>query len=109
LHLRVSPVLGTGGSRTERQSFDAVETFIRRFVVMSDEQAATISLWAAHSHCFDASDYTGYVFVTSAERESGKSRLKEVCELLVANPVPTSNVSPAALFRIAGEKPSPPS
>jgi Protein of unknown function (DUF3631) len=89
------------------QTLDSIETYLRRYVVMSDEQAGVMSLWNAHTHAFDASDYTPYIFVTSAERESGKSRLKEACELLVANPVPTSNVSPAALFRIAGESPLP--
>jgi hypothetical protein len=86
----------------------AVCEFIRRFVVMSDEQAVALTLWAFHTHAIEASDYTPYVFVTSAERESGKSLLKEVLELLTANPVPTSNVSPAALFRIASPKDEPP-
>jgi hypothetical protein len=56
-----------------------------------------------------ASDYTPYPFVNSAERESGKSRLKEVCEILVAKAVSTVNISPAALFRIAAPKDEPPS
>jgi hypothetical protein len=86
---------------------DAVVAFVRRFVVMSDEQAATVALWVAHTHAFDAFDFTPYLFVTSAERESGKSRLKEVCELLVAHAVSTSNVSPAALFRIASPENGP--
>jgi Protein of unknown function (DUF3631) len=85
-------------------ALEAVSVFIRRFVVMSDEQATALALWAFHTHAFGASDYTPYIFVTSAERESGKSLLKEVLELLVANPVSTSNVSPAALFRIASPK-----
>jgi uncharacterized protein DUF3631 len=83
------------------EALDKAVSFIRRFVVMSNEQAATVALWVAHTHAFDAFDFTPYLFVTSAERESGKSRLKEVCELLVRNPISTSNVSPAALFRIA--------
>jgi hypothetical protein len=86
------------------QTLDAVEAFIRRYVVMSAEQAAVVALWIFHTHAFEASEYTPYLFVTSAERESGKSRLKEACELLVANPISTSNVSPAALFRIAWPK-----
>ena len=86
---------------------DEAAVFLLRFVVMSDEQAATVALFGFHTHTIDAFDYTPYLFVNSPERESGKSRLKEAVELLVANPVPTSNVSPAALFRIAEETPPP--
>lgn len=86
---------------------DSVQVFVRRFVVMSEEQLVAVALWTAHTHAFEASDYTPYLFVSSAERESGKSRLKEVCELVAANPIPTSNVSPAAMFRMAGEEPLP--
>jgi hypothetical protein len=86
---------------------DATCTFVRCYVVMTAEQAAAVALWVLHTHAFEASDYTPYIFVTSAERESGKSRLKEACALLVANPVSTSNVSPAALFRIASPEDGP--
>lgn len=37
--------------------------------------------------------------MTSAEKRSGKTRLLEVLELLVREPLPTANISDAALFR----------
>jgi putative DNA primase/helicase len=85
---------------------DAIVVFVRRFVVMTPHQAAAMALWITHTHAFEASDYTPYPFITSAERASGKSRLKEVCELLVANPLPAVNITPAALFRRADQKPA---
>jgi hypothetical protein len=87
---------------------EAVHGFNRRYVVMDDAQAIAMSLWVFHTHVIDAADYTPYIYVTSAERESGKSRLKEAVELLVLNPIPTSNVSPAALFRLASLEDGPP-
>jgi Protein of unknown function (DUF3631) len=81
--------------------------FVRRFVVMSDHQAVAVALWVFHTHSFDASDYTPYLWVKSAERESGKSRLKEAVEPLVVRPEKTANISPAAVFRLAGQKPAP--
>ena len=48
---------------------DSVVAFVRRYVVMTDEQAYTVALSIAHTHAFNAADYTPYVFVTSAERE----------------------------------------
>src|SRR5262249_40284543 len=47
----------------------------------------------------DAAESTPYLAVTSAEKRSGKSRLREVLELLVRQPLPASNISDAALFR----------
>jgi hypothetical protein len=57
--------------------------FVRRFVVLSDAQAAGVALWIAHSHGFEAADTTSYLSITSAEMRSGKTRLLEVLELLV--------------------------
>lgn len=99
-----APTLGTVDLG---QALSDVESFVRRFVVMTDDQALAVALWVLHTHAFEASDYTPYLFVTSAERESGKSRLKEVVEVLIPSPIPTSNVSPAAVFRIAGDDPRP--
>ena len=86
---------------------DATRDFVRRFVVMSDHQAVVFTLWVFHTHAFGAADYTPYLWVKSAERESGKSRLKEIAELLVANPQKTANITPPAVFRLAGEPPTP--
>jgi hypothetical protein len=86
---------------------DATSAFTRRFVVMSAHQSVVFTLWVFHTHAFDAADFTPYLWVKSAERESGKSRLKEVAELLVVHPQNTTNISPSALFRLAGETPTP--
>lgn len=86
---------------------DAVLAFYRRFIVMTDDAAVTCALWTAHAHAFEASDFTPYLFVTSAERESGKSKLKEVAELLVPRPVSSLNISPAAVFTVAAQEPPP--
>jgi hypothetical protein len=75
---------------------------------MDDAQAIAMSLWVFHTHVIDAADYTPYIYVTSAEKESGKSRLKEAVELLVLNPILTSNVSPPVLFRLASPEDGPP-
>jgi hypothetical protein len=76
-----------------------VVRFVRRFVVLSAHQADALALWIAHTHAFEAADATPYVTVTSAEKRSGKTRLLEVAELLVRAPLPTANISDAALFR----------
>ncbi len=84
---------------------DEIVRFVRRFVVLSVEQLVAIALWIVHTHAIDAADATPYLNVTSAEKRSGKTRLLEVLELLVARPWRTGRTSAAALVRKTdGEK-----
>jgi hypothetical protein len=81
--------------------------FIKRFVYLSDAQATVLALFAVHSHAFDAADRTPYLHITSAEKQSGKTRLLEVLQLLVAHPWLTGHTSAAALVRkIAQDAPT---
>jgi hypothetical protein len=75
------------------------ETYVRRFVVLADEQAVAVVLWIAHTHAFAAAIATPYLSVSSAEMESGKTRLLEVLRILVANPWFTGRTTAAALVR----------
>jgi hypothetical protein len=83
---------------------DDVRTFIRRFVVLDDHQARAAALWAAHTHVHDVFGVTPYLAITSAEKRSGKTHKLEVLELLVREPLPTANISDAALFRVIAAK-----
>ena len=47
---------------------------------------------------------TPYLAVSSSEKRSGKTRLLEVLELLVREPLPTANISDAALFRVIDDR-----
>jgi hypothetical protein len=78
---------------------DSVTAFIRRFVFLSESQARVAAVWVVHTHCFASATSTPYLAVTSAEKESGKTRLLEVFKFLVANPWFTGSVSPAVLSR----------
>ena len=90
-----------------RRSLDDAVRFLRRFVVLSDEQAVAVALWVAHTHAFDAAYATGYLAITSAEKQSGKTRLLEVLEVLVEKPWFTGRTTAAALTRkIADQRPT---
>jgi len=84
-----------GGS----DGLDAVFGYITRFVSLSEAQARAVALWVAHTHSFEAADCTPYLSVNSAEKQSGKTRLLEVLELLVFEPWLTGRVSSAVLAR----------
>jgi Protein of unknown function (DUF3631)/Toprim-like len=84
-----------------------VVSFLRRYVVLRPEQADAIALWVVHTHAFDAAEATPYLAITSAEKESGKTRLLETLELLVAKPWLTGRATPAVLTRkIDAEEPT---
>ena len=78
---------------------DEVVTFVRRFVVLSSQQAHALALWTAHTYSFEAAETTPYIHVTSPEKRSGKTRVLEVEEVLVKDPWFTGRVTPAVLAR----------
>ena len=69
---------------------DDVATFCSRFVAYPSKDARTAHvLWVGHTHFMDRWDSTPRLAVMSEEPTSGKSRLLEVTEYLVPNPVMT--------------------
>jgi len=78
---------------------DAIAGHLRRYVVLSDVQRDALALWTAHTHAFEAADATPYHHITFPERESGKTRLLEALEQVVARPLMMSNTTAAALAR----------
>lgn len=81
-----------------------VEAFLRRYVVLTPAQSCALVLWVVHTHVIEAADVTPYVAITSPEKRSGKTRLLEVLELLVADPIRAANISEAYLFRSLADK-----
>ena len=81
------------------QVLTAVERFVRRYVVLTADQAAAVSLWVAHTQALDAFECTPYLHVTSATKRAGKTLLLEALELIVAEPWLTGRTSVAALAR----------
>jgi hypothetical protein len=82
----------------------AVSQFVRRFVSLSESQKVVIALWVAHTHAIDGADVTPYLAITSAEKQSGKTRLLETLALIVANPWFTGRVTAAVLVRKVDDK-----
>ena len=90
-----------------RELLDSVMRFTRRFVALTETQARVVALWTAHTHAMDAAECTPYLSINSAEKQSGKTRLLEVQDLLVANPWLTGRATAAVLVRkIDAESPT---
>ena len=81
--------------------------FIRRFVVLGEDEALAVSLWVLHTHTLAAADMTPTLSINSAEKRSGKTLLLEVLSLIVARPSLTAKVTAALLVRKVALTPPP--
>jgi hypothetical protein len=88
---------------------DEVLKALTRFVVLPSKHAfAAVALWILATHAFPAFEHATRLAIHSAVKRCGKSRLLEVIEALVHAPVPTTNISVPALFRMidaGGDRP----
>lgn len=83
---------------------EEVEDFISRYVVIPEgPYKRVLALFVIHTWQFATDDKIGartspILYINSPEKQSGKSRLLEVLEVLVANPMRSTNVTSAVLF-----------
>jgi hypothetical protein len=79
---------------------DNARAFIGRFCVFPDAHALTaVTLWAAHAHMVEWFQTSPRLALLSPEPWSGKTRVLEVLDLVVPEPMMSLNASPAAIFR----------
>ncbi|MEW6322534.1 MAG: DUF3631 domain-containing protein [Acidobacteriota bacterium] len=97
--IRFRPRGGDGATEGLDALLTTVTGYLRRYVVLSDDQIVAVALWVAHTHAFEAADCTPYLQITSATKRAGKTRLLEVLEPIVARPWFTGRTSAAALMR----------
>jgi hypothetical protein len=93
-----------------RETTDLVErvsAYVRRYVVLTDEQLLAVALWVLHTYAIDAAQQTPYLSLRSVEKQSGKTRLLEVLELLCPRARMWTHPSEAVTFRsIEAEQPT---
>lgn len=83
-----------------------VEQLLRRYLVASDDQYVAIALWVAFTYCTPAFDFAPRLTFESPEKRCGKSRAQELLRKLAFRPVPTVNLSAAALYHLLPENPT---
>jgi hypothetical protein len=84
---------------------DEVRGFITRFCVFPDANTATaVALWTVHTHMIEHFHTTPRLALLSPEPGSGKTRVLEVLDLLVPEPMFSLSASPAAVFRTLAER-----
>jgi Protein of unknown function (DUF3631) len=73
---------------------------IRRHVALPDGTAEIVSVWVLCTYCYDAFMISPRLAITSPEKGCGKTTLLDVLGCLVARPLPTSNATVGAIFRV---------
>jgi hypothetical protein len=79
---------------------EACLAWIRRYVVVSDEQVIIMAAWTLHTYVFDAFEVTPYLFISSPEKGSGKSTLLRILKAVACQGRSSSGMSGAALARV---------
>lgn len=89
----------TETERLTRDALTAVEEIFADYVIFPSEEARdAVTLWVAHAHVFYAFESTPRLSVSSREPGSGKSRVLEIIEHLVPNPLNAVNITPGVMW-----------
>lgn len=78
---------------------DEITEAIRRYVVVTPEQAWAGALWITMSWFIDYIEVAPIGLADAPERECGKSRFLEVIGVFVARPLQAANSTPSFIFR----------
>lgn len=93
------PDNGTEVDNTARV-LDTIEEIFQDYVIFPDEFSRdAVILWVAHAHVFYAFESTPRLSVSSSEPGSGKSRVLEIIEHLVPNPLNAVYMTPGVMWR----------
>lgn len=96
-----TPNSAVTGAAVDPALLDDIIAFVKRFVIFQDPAHYNIlGLWILHTYTFDAAYATPYLYVKSAEKQSGKTRTIEVAALLAHNPVTSAQSTVSSLFRL---------
>jgi hypothetical protein len=85
------------------QLLDAAYCELTRFVVFpSDATAVATTLWIAATHALPAWQHATRLAIRSPQKRCGKSRLLDIIALLSFNPLMSTDISTAVIFRKIG-------
>lgn len=79
---------------------DEIKETIKQYVIADDETFTVATLWACFTWFIDVVSYAPIANVTAPEKRCGKTKLLSTLKRLSYKSFSTSNISPAALFRL---------
>ncbi|QQS05032.1 MAG: DUF3631 domain-containing protein [Fibrobacterota bacterium] len=78
----------------------AIRDTVRDFIVCEDETAVAVALWSAFTWFVDVAKVAPIAIITAPEKQCGKTQLLDIMGKLARRPLPVSNITAAALFRV---------
>lgn len=78
---------------------DRLAAFYARHVFLPPGAADAMAPWAIHTHCFALFRHSPRLAFTSPEKRCGKTTALDTTALVCCKPLPTANVTAAAVFR----------
>lgn len=88
---------------------DLMRDMFKLFTVQqSAHHYSALALFAAYTHLSGSFRYAPRLVITSAEKQSGKTRTLDILRELVSRPLVSANATVAALFRTIGDDPDHP-
>ncbi len=79
--------------------FADIEARILHHIAMPKHLAFVCALWVGYSWIHEHATYSPILFITSAERDSGKTTLSAILGFMVRRSLLSVGISPAALYR----------
>lgn len=86
------PVVGS-------ELFLELKAYFDEHAVLPKGASTALALWVVHTHLFDIFDYTPRIIITSPDKRCGKSRLLELIEEVVREPLQASFATAAVIYR----------
>ena len=100
IQARLETYAALGGTLTGDEVLGQVHAAFTEYIVFTSPEAAdAVTLYVAATHAQPAWQHATRLVVKSAEKRCGKSRVFDVARELVHRPLPTVNISAAALVR----------
>lgn len=88
-------------------ALDRTEELLRKLVILkSEEHYWALTLWIAYCYSIPSFDFAPRLCLWSPEKRCGKSLTLEVVGHLLPNPLLTSSISSASLFRLLDKDPT---
>jgi hypothetical protein len=93
-------ITASAARKQTAELYGEVGAFLDRFIVFAKpSQRTAVAWWTMHTWAFDAAYTTPYLYITSAEPGSGKTRVLDTVKLLSRSPLSAANTTIAAMFR----------
>lgn len=77
-----------------------VARFLSRYIVLSVLTMFIVAAWVVAAWLAEVWDRFPNLAVTSPEKRCGKTRFLQILESILPNPINTTNISPAAVYRL---------